>query len=418
MEIDLNELRSRNTAELVKLAHQAGVEKATSLGRQDLVFEVLCRRMPKGAQVPGSGVLEILPDGFGFLRTAAAAYLPGADDIYVSPSQIRRFHLRTGDYVEGKVRAPKENERYIALIKVVQVNGYDPELQDRPLLFDNLVAQHPSERLRLEHSPSEHTTRLLDLLAPMGLGQRVLVHADVGADVLLLYSHILRGLEANHPDAIPFLLLIQASPEDAVEAASLPCEVVATTFDEPANRHAQASEIVNERARRLAEAGRNVVVLVHSLTRLCRAYEELAGGTARLGSSGLEHSILGKPRRLLADARSLREGGSLTVMASLNSGSSSRLDEAIFQVFQPTTRVRIGLSSSLATPGVVPGIDPLATSNGAAYRLLSPAELDARARLRASLPQTPPRALEVLTNALAAHDSNASVLDNRSETGE
>jgi transcription termination factor Rho len=418
MEIDLNALRSHNTAELVKLAHQAGVEKATSLGRQDLVFEVLCRRMPRGSQVPGAGVLEILPDGFGFLRTPSAAYLPGADDIYVSPSQIRRFHLRTGDYVEGKVRAPKENERYIALIKVVQVNGYDPELQDRPLLFDNLVAEHPRDRLQLEHSSTEHTTRLLDLLAPMGLGQRVLVHAGVGADVLLLYSHILRGLEANHPAAIPFLLLVQASPEDAAEATGLPCEVVATTFDEPANRHAQAAEIVNERARRLAEAGRDVVVLVHSLTRLCRAYEELAGGTARLGASGLEHSILGKPRRLLADARSVRDGGSLTVFASLGTGAASRLDQAIFQVFQPTTKVRIGLSSGLATPGVVPGIDPLATFNGSAHRLLDSSQLTARAKLRSGLPDSPPRALSALTNALAAHDSNASVLDNASETGE
>jgi len=410
MDIDLNDLRSRTTAELVKLAHQAAIEKATSLGRQDLIFEVLCKHTPRGAQVPGAGVLEILPDGFGFLRTPAAGYLPGADDIYVSPSQIRRFHLRTGDYVEGRVRTPKENERYIALIKVEQVNGYDPELQDRPLLFDNLVAEHPSQRLQLEHAPEEHTTRLLELLAPMGLGQRVLVHGDVGADVLLLYSHILAGLRASHPDAIPFLLLVQARPEDATAAAALPCEVVATTFDEPANRHTQASEIVNERARRLAEAGKHVVVMVHSLTRLCRAYEELAGGTARLGGSGLEGSILGKPRRLLADARNLQEGGSLTVFASLTTGGSSRLDQGILEAFEDTTKVRITLDSQLAVPGVVPGVDPLRTANGSAHKFLASDQLRAHAGLRASLGANPRHALAALAQALETHSNNASLL--------
>ena len=411
MDIDLNDLRSRTTAELVKLAHQASVEKATSLGRQDLVFEILCERIPKGAQVPGAGVLEILPDGFGFLRTPSAGYLPGADDIYVSPSQIRRFHLRTGDYVEGRVRTPKENERYIALIKVEQVNGYDPELQDRPLLFDNLVAEHPSQRMLLEHDPAEHTTRLLELLAPMGLGQRVLVQGDGGADVLLLYAHILAGIRANHPDVIPFLLLVQARPEDATAAEDLPCEVVATTFDEPANRHTQASEIVGERARRLAEAGKHVVVMVHSLTRLCRAYEELAGGTARLGGSGLEGSILGKPRRLLADARRLREGGSLTVFASLTTPTNSRLDQGILEVFQDTSKVRITLDSALALPGVVPGIDPLRTANGGAHLLLPAAQLRAHSRLRAGLGSSPRQALTILTSALESHLDNASLLD-------
>lgn len=422
MDIDLNALRSRTTAELVQLAHQAGIEKATSLGRQDLVFEILCKRIPKGAQVPGAGVLEILPDGFGFLRTPSAGYLPGADDIYVSPSQIRRFHLRTGDYVGGRVRTPKDNERYIALIKVEQVNGYDPELQDRPLLFDNLIAEHPSQRLLLEHDPDEHTTRLLDLLAPMGLGQRVLVHGDGGADVLLLYAHILAGIRTNHPDAVPFLLLVQTRPEDATAAQDLPCEVVATTFDEPANRHTQAAEIVSERARRLAEAGKHVVVLVHSLTRLCRAYEELAGGTARLGGSGLDGNILGKPRRLLADARRLREGGSLTVFASLTTGASSRLDQGILEALRDTSKVCISLDSSLAQPGVVPGIQPLRTVNGGAHQLLSADHLGPHARLRASLSTDPRKALEALGQALASHSSNAALLagglDNRSETGD
>ncbi len=418
MDIDLNDLRARSTADLVKLAHQANVEKATSLGRQDLIFEILCRRMPKGAQAPGAGVLEILPDGFGFLRSPDSAYLPGADDIYVSPSQIRRFHLRTGDYVLGRVRAPKENERYIALIKVEQVNGYDPELQDRPLLFDNLVAEHPAQLLRLEHDPAEHTTRLLDLLTPMGLGQRVLVQADPAAEVQLLYRHVLAGLQANHPKAIPFLLLIGTRPEDASEAAELPCDVVATTFEEPANRHCQAAEIVNERARRLAEAGHDVVILLHSLTRLCRAYEEQAGGTARLGVSGLDGSILGKPRRLLADARRLREGGSLTVFASVTAGTGSKLDAAIFQAFESSSRVRITLDSQLATPGLVPGIDPLRSSSGVAHRLLSPSQLEARTALLAGLDPQAAAAFASLSSTLSAHDSNASVLDKASQTGE
>jgi transcription termination factor Rho len=422
MDIDLNDLRSRSTAELVKLAHQASIEKATSLGRQDLVFEILCKRTPRGAQVPGAGVLEILPDGFGFLRTPSAAYLPGADDIYVSPSQIRRFHLRTGDYVHGRVRTPKENERYIALIKVEQVNGYDPELQDRPLLFDNLVAQHPSVPLGLEHDPSEHTSRLVDLLVPMGLGQRVLVHADAGCDVLLLYRQLLQALAVSHPGIVPFLLLVQTSPEAAASAAELPCEVVATRFDEPANRHTQAAEIVGQRARRLAEAGQHAVVFVHSLTHLCRAYEELAGGTARLGASGLDSSILGGPRRLLADARALREGGSLTVFASLNPHGSSKLDQAIFDAFQGVSRARIVLDPQLAIPGVLPGIDPLRSVNGDAHLLLDPSQLASLSALRSSLHPQPHRALTTLCQRLSEHDSNAALLqaglDNSAQTGE
>jgi transcription termination factor Rho len=422
MDIDLNDLRSHSTAELVKLAHQAGIEKATSLGRQDLVFEILCKRTLRGAQVPGAGVLEILPDGFGFLRTPSAAYLPGADDIYVSPSQIRRFHLRTGDYVRGRVRTPKENERYIALIKVEQVNGYDPELQDRPLLFDNLEPTYPSVPLGLEHDPAEHASRVVDLLAPMGLGQRVLVHADASCDVPLLYGLLLRALKASHPSVAPFLLLIQASPEAAASAASLPCEVVATTFDEPANRHTQAAEIVGQRARRLAEAGQQAVVFIHSLTRLCRAYEELAGGTARLGGSGLDSSILGGPRRLLADARALREGGSLTVFASLDPSGSSQLDRAIFEAFQGTSRARIVLDAQLSIPGVFPGIDPLRTDNGDAHRLVDAQQLQALRELRASLPPQPHRALSALRQGLASHSSNAALLqaglDNNAETGE
>ncbi len=418
MHIDLNDLRSRSTSDLVTLAHQAGVEKATSLGRQDLVFEILCRRMQRGAQAPGAGVLEILPDGFGFLRTPAAAYLPGADDIYVSPSQIRRFHLRTGDYVVGQVRAPKENERYIALIKVEQVNGYDPENQDRPLLFDNLEARHPSELLRFEHRADEHCTRLVDLLVPVGLGQRVLVLGDTDADVQLLYRQLIEGLALNHPECIPFLLLVGARPEDAAEAAELPCEVIATTFEEAANRHTQAAEIVQERARRLAEAGEQVVILVHSLTRLCRAYEELGGGTARMGVSGLDGSILGKPRRMLADARDLRDGGSITVFASLDTSAKARLDRAVFESLEGSTSTRVVLSSSLGTPGVLPGIVPAESGNGEAHRLLSPSLLSARATLRSGLPSEPHRALAALLDALAVHDSNTSLLDKGTETGD
>ncbi len=414
MDIDLNDLRAHSTAELVKLAHQAGIEKATSLGPQDLVFELLCQRMPRGAQAPGSGVLEILPDGFGFLRTPRAAYLPGADDIYVSPSQIRRFHLRTGDYVAGRVRAPKESERYIALIKVEQVNGYDPELRDRPLLFDNLTARHPAQQLVLEHDPNEHTTRLLDLLAPIGLGQRVMVHADTDAGPLLLYRVLIEALHAKHPEIIPYLLLVHTRPEDASELADLPCEVVATTFDEPPSRHTQAAEIVNQRARRLAEAGRDVVVLVHSLTQLCRAYEELAGGTTRMGTSGLDASILSKPRRLLADARRLAEGGSLTVVATLSDRQPSRLDRAVAQAFEGTTSANIYLDSTLGQPGLLPGIDPHRSGSAIEHRIIPRERLTTLRALREGMAPESRQARRDLLEAMAACDSNDELLDKSS----
>ena len=418
MEFDLDELRSRSTAELVKLGLQSSIEKATSLGRQDLVFEILCQRVSKGAQVPGSGVLEILPDGFGFLRTARVSYLPGADDIYVSPSQIRRFHLRTGDLVVGRVRTPKENERYIALIKVEQVNGYDPEAVDRPPIFDNLTAAYPRERLQLEHDPAEPISRLVDLLVPMGLGQRVLVHAPPGSGCLLLYESILRALGVHHPNSDRILLLVGARPEQAAEAASLPAEVIATTFDEPAARHIQAAEIVGERTRRLAEAGRDVVVFVHSLTNLTRAFEEQAGGQARVGLAGLDGAMLARSRRMLADAHRLAEGGSLTVFATLRAGSQPRLDQAIAESFQGSATARIVLNTSLAVPGLRPGIDPLQTVGRIDHRLLPPQALAARARLRASLPADPATALAQLLSRLAATHTNDELLDSGAETGE
>ncbi|MFH1463805.1 MAG: transcription termination factor Rho [Pseudomonadota bacterium] len=422
MEIDLDDLRSRSTAELVSLGLQSGIEKATSLGRQDLVFEILCQRTAKGAQVPGSGVLEILPDGFGFLRTARVSYLPGADDIYVSPSQIRRFHLRTGDLVVGRVRTPKENERYIALIKVEQVNGYDPEAQDRPTIFDNLTPAFPNEPLRLEHDPADTTSRLLDLVVPMGLGQRVLVHAPPGSEGLLLYEHVLRALRVHHPATDRILLLLQARPEQAAEAAALPAEVIATTFDEPASRHIQAAEIVSERARRLAEAGRDVILFVHTVTNLCRAFEEQAGGQARLGQAGLDGAVLARSRRILADAHRLVEGGSLTVFATLRAGPQPRLDQAIAESFLGTATARITLDTSLAVPGLRPGLDPLRSACRTDHRLLAPEAVAARARLRASLPADPAQALDRLLAAIAATSSNAALLaaplDRAAQTGE
>ncbi len=419
MDTDLLALRAHSTADLVKLAHQAGIEKATSLRRQDLVFELLCRRLSRGAQTRGSGVLEILPDGFGFLRTPESGYLPGADDIYVSPSQIRRFHLRTGDLVDGRVRAPKESERYIALIKLEQVNGYDPELQDRPLLFDNLTAEQPRQVFKLEHDPSEPTSRILDLLIPIGRGQRALVHSSARAGCLLLFRRIAKALQVNHPECHVILLAVHARPEDATAlAAELSCEVVATTFDESANRHAQAAEIVNERARRLSESGHHVVVLVHSLTRLCRAYDELAGGTARLGTTGLEGGVLTRPRRLLADARRLREGGSLTVLASLASSQGARLDRAIAYAFRGTASTEIFLDHPLAVPGHVPGIDLLQSATSGTHLLLDQAAQQARERLRSQLGDDPVQATQAMLRLLGQHATNAELLDSRAQTGE
>ncbi len=419
METDLNDLRSRPIIDLVRMAHEASIEKATSLGRQDLVFEILCRKLGRGSVTRGRGVLEILSDGFGFLRAIETGYQPGADDIYVSPSQIRRFHLRTGDMVVGRVRAPKDNERYFALIKVELVNGYDPELQDRPLLFDNLTPTHPDERLRLESGEGLLAPRVADLFYPMGRGQRVLLEAPPRSGRDLFFGQLVQALAQLRPECHLLRVQLQARPEQITELRrNQPCELVATSFEEGAARHAQAATIACERARRLAEAGDCAVLLLDSLTALCRAQDELAGGTARLGSGGLEAHVLNLARHVLSSARNLEGAGSLTVIASLVTDKGNPLDEAVAAALRGTANCHIVLEPGLCLPGQLPGFDLCRGGSLHEDKLLSAKQRASRRDLRSSLGADPVQALHKLHRGLLSSADNAALLDRSRETGE
>ncbi|MBN1336883.1 MAG: transcription termination factor Rho [Deltaproteobacteria bacterium] len=389
MDSVLLDLRSRSTADLVQAAERFGIERPTSLSRQELVFQVLTHSLERGAMFRGEGVLETLPDGFGFLRTAAASYLPGADDIYVSPSQIRRFHLRTGDVVEGRVRSPKETERYLALYKVERVNGIDPEVRPRPIVFEHLPALPPDRPLHLGRGGPGG--RMLDRFAPVGLGDRALVLAPPRTGATSLLLEVARGMRLGQPEIVRVFLLIGARPEEVSEIReAADSEVVATTFDEDASRHVQAADITIERVRRLAEAGRSVVLLVDSLTSLARASGELNG---ELGQD-LSPSALTRPRRLLATARRLEGAGAVTVVAAVTTHPQSRLDDALADAFRPTAGTEIVLNEGIARAGLFPSIDLLQTVTPRLGRFLDPAAARAVASARAALPSDPLAALE------------------------
>ncbi len=394
MDSVLLDLRARPTADLVQAAERYGIERPTSLSRQELVFNVLVHSLDRGAMFRGEGVLETLPDGFGFLRTPSASYLPGADDIYVSPSQIRRFHLRTGDVVEGRVRSPKETERYLALYKVEAVNGVDPEARPRPLVFEHLPALPADRPLRV--GLGGPAGRLLDRYAPLALGDRALVLAPPRAGATSLLAELAQGARSHHPDAVITLLLVAARPEEVAEVREAAgCEVVATTFDEDASRHVQAADIAVERARRDAEAGRSVVLLLDSLTSLARASGEVAGD---LGHA-LGPAALTRPRRFLATGRRLEGAGSVTVVAVVLTGTGSRADDAVAEAVRPTAGTEIVLCDALARVGVFPAIDLLHSSSTRLRRFLDPAAAAAVASARASLPADPLSALEAALGA-------------------
>jgi transcription termination factor Rho len=389
MDSVLLDLRSRPTVDLVQAAEHYGIERPTSLSRQELVFNVLVHSLDRGAMFRGEGVLETLPDGFGFLRTPAASYLPGADDIYVSPSQIRRFHLRTGDVVEGRVRSPKETERYLALYKVELVNGFDPEARPRPIMFEHLPALPPDRPLWVgQGGPAAH---LLDLYAPLALGDRALVLAPPRTGATSLLVEIARGARLYQPDAAVTLLLVAARPEEVSEIREAAgCEVVATTFDEDASRHVQAADITVERTRRDAESGRSVVLLVDSLTSLARASGEVGGD---LGQD-LDPTALARPRRLLATGRRLQGAGSVTVVAVVSTGSGNRTDDAVADAVRRTAGTEIVLSDTVARAGFFPAIDLTRTLTPRLQRFLDPAAAAAVVAARAALPPDPVTAIE------------------------
>lgn len=356
-DLDCKNLKSKNIQELTLLAQKLKVENAAGMRRQDMVFEILKRAAQLG-DIFGSGVLEILPDGYGFLRSPDYNYLPGPDDIYVSPSQIRRFGLRTGDTVAGTVRPPKDGERYFALLKVDSLN-YEPCEQGRDkILFDNLTPLYPDQQLRLEWDPKEYTTRVVDLMAPLGKGQRALIVAPPRTGKTVLLQNIANAISKNHPEVKLIVLLIDERPEEVTDMSrNVDGEVVSSTFDEPPTRHVQVAEMVIEKAKRLVEHKHDVVILLDSITRLARAYNTVVPPSGKILSGGVDSNALHKPKRFFGAARNIEEGGSLTIIATALIDTGSRMDEVIFEEFKGTGNAEIILDRKLMDKRVFPCMD-------------------------------------------------------------
>lgn len=352
------DLKSKSITQLTELALKLKIENAAGLRRQDMIFEILKRAARLGTDIYGSGVLEILPDGYGFLRSPDYNYLPGPDDIYVSPSQIRRFGLRTGDTVTGTVRPPKDGERYFALLKVDSLNFENTETGKDKILFDNLTPLYPNQRLKLEHNPGEYTTRIVDLMAPLGKGQRALIVAPPRTGKTVLLQNIANAITANHPEVKLIVLLIDERPEEVTDMQrTVKGEVISSTFDEPPTRHVQVAEMVLEKAKRLVEHKHDVVILLDSITRLARAYNTVVPPSGKILSGGVDSNALHKPKRFFGAARNIEEGGSLTIIATALIDTGSRMDEVIFEEFKGTGNSEIHLDRKLMEKRIFPCMD-------------------------------------------------------------
>jgi transcription termination factor Rho len=356
--MNLQELKEKNIAELNDVAKDLKIDGASNLRKQELIFAILQAQAEKNGVIYGEGVLETLPDGFGFLRAPDYNYLPGPDDIYISPSQIRRFNLRTGDIVSGQIRPPKEGERYFALLKVEKVNLEDPETARDKILFDNLTPLYPEEKIRLEHDPLELSTRVMELITPIGKGQRGLIVASPRTGKTVLLQNIAKAVLSNHPEITLIVLLIDERPEEVTDwQRQVKAEVVSSTFDEPAQRHAQVAEMVLEKAKRLVEHKRDVVILLDSITRLARAYNSIIPPSGKVLSGGLDANALQRPKRFFGSARNIENGGSLTIMATALVDTGSRMDDVIFEEFKGTGNMEVHLDRKLADKRVFPSID-------------------------------------------------------------
>jgi transcription termination factor Rho len=359
--MNLQELKAKTPAELLAYAEELQIENASTLRKQDMMFAILKQLADNDTPIYGDGVLEILQDGFGFLRSPEANYLPGPDDIYVSPSQVRRFGLRTGDTVEGQIRAPKDGERYFALLKVNTINFEPPENVRHRINFDNLTPLYPDERLRLEienGTAKDLTTRVIDLVSPLGKGQRALVVAPPRTGKTVMLQNIAHAIAANHPEVYLIVLLIDERPEEVTDMArSVRGEVISSTFDEPASRHVQVTEMVLEKAKRLVEHKRDVVILLDSVTRLARAYNTVVPSSGKVLTGGVDANALQRPKRFFGAARNIEEGGSLTIIATALIDTGSRMDEVIFEEFKGTGNSEIILDRKLSDKRTFPAID-------------------------------------------------------------
>lgn len=359
--MNLQDLKTRSPAELLAFAEELDIENCASMRKQDMMFAILKRLAEQGVPIAGSGVLEVLQDGFGFLRAPEENYLPGPDDIYVSPSQVRRFGLRTGDSLEGEIRAPKDSERYFALLKVDSINGETPEKLRHRINFDNLTPLYPERKINLElQDPTKKgmTQRVIELTSPIGFGQRALIVAPPRVGKTVMLQDIAASIAANHPDAYLLVLLIDERPEEVTDMArSVRGEVISSTFDEPASRHVQVAEMVLEKAKRLVEHKRDVIVLLDSITRLARAYNTVVPSSGKVLTGGVDANALQRPKRFFGAARNIEQGGSLTIIATALIDTGSRMDEVIFEEFKGTGNSEIVLDRKIADKRVFPAID-------------------------------------------------------------
>lgn len=407
----LTQLKNTPVSELIKLGESMGLENLARMRKQDIIFTILKTHAKSGEDIFGHGVLEILQDGFGFLRSADSSYLAGPDDIYVSPSQIRRFNLRTGDSIAGKIRPPKDGERYFALLKVNEVNFGKPEQARTKILFENLTPLHANERLRMERgngSTEDITARVLDLASPIGKGQRGLIVAPPKAGKTILLQNIAQSIAANHPECVLMVLLIDERPEEVTEMQRLVNgEVVASTFDEPANRHVQVAEMVIEKAKRLVEHKKDVVILLDSITRLARAYNTVVPSSGKVLTGGVDANALHKPKRFFGAARNVEEGGSLTILATALIDTGSKMDEVIYEEFKGTGNMEVHLDRRIAEKRIFPAININRSGTRREELLTTPDELQRMWILRKILhPMDELDAIEFLIGKLQMTKTN------------
>jgi transcription termination factor Rho len=410
--MEIAELKAMSIAELTKLAKELNVNGISGLKKQDLIFKLLQGKAEKEGLIFGGGVLEILPDGFGFLRSPDYNYLPGPDDIYVSPSQIRRFSLRTGDTVSGQIRPPKEGERYFALLKVEAVNLGNPDETKVKTLFDNLTPLYPNERFMLEHDPKEVSMRIMDLLTPVGKGQRGLIVAPPYSGKTVLLQKFANSITANYPEAVLIVLLIDERPEEVTDMQrSVKGEVISSTFDEPAERHIQVAEVVLEKAKRLVECGKDVVILLDSITRLARAYNSCVPHSGKILSGGVDSNALQKPKRFFGAARNIEEGGSLTIIATALVDTGSRMDEVIFEEFKGTGNMELQMDRNMFQKRIYPAIDIKRSNTRKEELLVHPDELKRIWLMRKVLNElNSDEAMQLLIEKLSKTKTNAEFL--------
>ena len=415
-EMKLAEFKNKKPPELIAYAESLEVENASVMRKQELMFAILKKLAGQDIEIIGDGVVEVLQDGFGFLRSANANYLPGPDDIYISPSQIRRFSLKTGDTVEGPIRSPKEGERYFALLKVNTINFDDPEKIRHKIHFDNLTPLYPTERLRMEidnPTSKDISPRVIDLVAPIGKGQRALINAQPRTGKTVLMQNIAHSITANHPECYLIVLLIDERPEEVTDMQrSVKGEVISSTFDEPAARHVQVAEMVIEKAKRLVEHGRDVVILLDSITRLGRAYNTVVPSSGKVLTGGVDANALQRPKRFFGAARNIEEGGSLTIIATALIDTGSRMDEVIFEEFKGTGNCEIQLDRKVADKRIYPAMDILKSGTRKEDLLVPKADLQKIFVLRRILaPMGTTDAIEFLIDKLKQTKTNADFFD-------